>query len=54
MKIYRAWDDPEKEIIRLNELLDIILKKLQDKSIPYGVRNDEVTNLIKWNTNIGG
>ena len=49
MKPKRKYQDPEKEIQRLNELLEIIYNILKNKSLPYGKRNDEAIFLIENN-----
>ena len=49
MKPKRKYQDPEKEIDRLNELLEIIYNILKNKSLPYGKRNDEAIFLIENN-----
>ena len=48
-KTKRVNQDPEKEIDRLNELLEIIYNILKNKSLPYGTRNDAAIFLIENN-----
>ena len=49
MKLKRIHEDPEKEIDRLNELLEIIYHILLNSNLPYGKRNDEAIFLIENN-----